>query len=142
MPAILPNSAASPSKVLVTGGTGYIGPWVIKYLLEDGFRVRAVVRDEGSWKTGALKEFFASYISRGEGGDNGKLEFCVVEDFLKVCDPSLFPFHPVGEWMILTKAIVETIGECIRRSGERCRRCRTPCVASSGSECGAWIGGG
>ncbi|KAJ2911554.1 hypothetical protein MD484_g8861, partial [Candolleomyces efflorescens] len=90
MPAILPTSQSPPPKVLVTGGTGYIGPWVIKYLLEDGFRVRAIVRDEKSWKTGALKEFFASYIGIGKGGeaqrggdDEGRLEFCVVEDFLK-----------------------------------------------------------
>ncbi|RXW23017.1 hypothetical protein EST38_g2832 [Candolleomyces aberdarensis] len=78
MPAILSGSQTPPPKVLVTGGTGYIGPWVIKYLLEDGFRVRAVVRDETSWKTVKLKEFFASYL-----GDTGKLEFFVVEDFLK-----------------------------------------------------------
>ncbi|KAJ2924838.1 hypothetical protein H1R20_g12264, partial [Candolleomyces eurysporus] len=78
MPAIISASQTPPPKVLVTGGTGYIGPWVIKYLLEDGFRVRAVVRDETSWKTVKLKELFASYL-----GDTGRLEFYVVEDFLK-----------------------------------------------------------
>ena len=29
---------------LVTGGSGYIASWVVKYLLEDGFRVKASVR--------------------------------------------------------------------------------------------------
>ncbi len=37
-----------PSKpVVVTGGAGYIASWVVKYLLEDGFTVRATVRSLG-----------------------------------------------------------------------------------------------
>jgi nucleoside-diphosphate-sugar epimerase len=31
--------------VLVTGGTGYIASWIVRYLLEDGRTVRATVRD-------------------------------------------------------------------------------------------------
>jgi len=31
--------------ILVTGGGGYISSWIIKYLLEDGFRVNTTVRD-------------------------------------------------------------------------------------------------
>ncbi|WP_220794457.1 SDR family oxidoreductase [Nocardioides pelophilus] len=35
-----------PTKpVLVTGGTGYIASWIVRYLLEDGYTVRATVRD-------------------------------------------------------------------------------------------------
>lgn len=33
-------------KVLVTGGTGYIGNWVVKELLEKGYTVRITVRDK------------------------------------------------------------------------------------------------
>ncbi len=33
-------------KVMITGGTGYIGSWVVKYLLEDGFTVNVTVRDK------------------------------------------------------------------------------------------------
>ena len=33
--------------VLVTGGTGYIAGWIIRYLLEDGRTVRATVRNPG-----------------------------------------------------------------------------------------------
>lgn len=32
--------------VLVTGGTGYIGSWVVKYLLEKSYTVRLTVRDK------------------------------------------------------------------------------------------------
>lgn len=31
--------------VLVTGGSGYIASWIVRYLLEDGYTVRATVRD-------------------------------------------------------------------------------------------------
>lgn len=31
--------------VLVTGGSGYVASWLVRYLLEDGYTVRATVRD-------------------------------------------------------------------------------------------------
>jgi uncharacterized protein YbjT (DUF2867 family) len=31
--------------VLVTGASGYIAGWIIKYLLEEGYTVHATVRD-------------------------------------------------------------------------------------------------
>lgn len=35
----------SPSTVLVTGASGYIASWIVKYLLDAGHRVHATVRD-------------------------------------------------------------------------------------------------
>jgi dihydroflavonol-4-reductase len=39
------NPAAAPTTVLVTGGTGYLGRWCIRQLLETGYLVRTTVRD-------------------------------------------------------------------------------------------------
>ena len=36
--------------VLVTGANGYVASWLVKYLLEDGFTVRATVRDKTNAK--------------------------------------------------------------------------------------------
>ena len=32
--------------ILVTGGSGYIASWLVKYLLEEGYTVHATVRDK------------------------------------------------------------------------------------------------
>lgn len=66
MPAITLSST-----VLVTGGTGYIGAWVIKTLLDRGFSVRAVVRSDA--KAEPLKDVFSSATI------DGKLTFFVTE---------------------------------------------------------------
>lgn len=57
-----------PTTVLLTGGTGYIGSWICKYLLEAGHTVRVTVRDLG--KT----EKFA-HLKALENGVAGTLEF-------------------------------------------------------------------
>jgi len=72
MPAVEPNQS---KRVLVTGANGYIALWVIKTLLEQGYRVRGAVRSEGKGKK--LLQTFKSY-----GSD--KLEFVVVEDITAV----------------------------------------------------------
>jgi dihydroflavonol-4-reductase len=54
--------------VLLTGGTGYIGSWICKYLLEAGYRVRVTVRDLGK------PEKFA-HLKALETGTQGALEF-------------------------------------------------------------------
>ncbi|KAJ3519349.1 hypothetical protein NMY22_g13245 [Coprinellus aureogranulatus] len=70
MPSIPPSS-----NVLVTGGTGYIGSWVVKILLDRGFSVRAVVRSEA--KAALLKQVFVKET------EDGKLTFFLSEDPFK-----------------------------------------------------------
>ncbi|TEB29202.1 NAD(P)-binding protein [Coprinellus micaceus] len=73
-----------PSKVLVTGGNGFIGAWVIHALLAEGYSVRAVVRSAA--KAQPLQEHYSTLDEdervRKAGGD-GRLEFAYVEDFVK-----------------------------------------------------------
>ncbi|KAJ3991934.1 D-lactaldehyde dehydrogenase [Lentinula boryana] len=61
------------SKVLVTGANGFVAAWVIRMLLEKGYKVRGTIRSEG--KGVYLKKIFAEY------GDN--FELVVVEDITK-----------------------------------------------------------
>lgn len=71
MPTLEPNIG---SRVLVTGCNGFIGTWVVRILLEQGYRVLGAIRSLEKGKK--LREYFASY------GD--KVEWIVVEDITKV----------------------------------------------------------
>jgi len=61
---------------LVTGGTGFIGRWVIKTLLDNGYSVRAVVRSIA--KGNDLKAVFPVYDDRIEAVviENNELDGC------------------------------------------------------------------
>jgi hypothetical protein len=63
-----------PAKALVTGANGYIAVWVVRYLLEEGYAVRGVVRSAS--KGAHLKKIFAEH--------GNQFELAVVEDMTKV----------------------------------------------------------
>ena len=79
MPVVQPGS-----KILVTGGNGYIGVSAIRLLLDRGYAVRATVRRKVDWLSELFKE--------------DKFEVVLVEDITKV-DVS---FHTI--LMVLTVA--------------------------------------
>ena len=62
------------STVLITGANGYVGMWVSRTLLDDGYAVRGVVRSAEKGKH--MTSHFASY--------GAKFDFVVVPDMLKV----------------------------------------------------------
>ncbi|KAF8623814.1 hypothetical protein AX15_006180 [Amanita polypyramis BW_CC] len=62
--------ATPDSKVLVTGANGYIGVWLVRTLLEQGYSVRAAIRSTS--RAGFMIDLFRSY------GD--KFELSEVED--------------------------------------------------------------
>ena len=75
-------------KILVTGGSGYIASWVVRYLLEDGHYVRATVRnrndqkkiahlqDLGEKHKGKLELFEADLLK--EGSFDAPMEGCEI----------------------------------------------------------------
>src|ERR1700761_6178143 len=65
-------------KILI-GGTGFLGAWLLKTLLEQGFSVRAAVRSQS--KADHIKKQFTSYA------EDSKLEFTFVSD---ITTPGVF----------------------------------------------------
>lgn len=67
MPAI--NNSA---KVLVTGGSGFLSTWIIKYLLEQGFSVRTTVRSPAK----------AEFVRQRLTDSASRLEFSYIPDIV------------------------------------------------------------
>ena len=51
-------------KVMVTGGTGYLGSWVVKYLLDRGYDVQVPVRDQSKNKR---HQFLIDFAEKSHG---------------------------------------------------------------------------
>lgn len=65
-------TSPSPATVLVAGGTGYVGSWVIVRALQRGFRVRTTVRSPD--KEHAVRAAVATQIN-----PSGRLEFATAD---------------------------------------------------------------
>ncbi|KAF5320350.1 hypothetical protein D9611_011301 [Ephemerocybe angulata] len=70
---------SSSSTILVTGGTGFIGAWVITVLLQRGNTVKAIVRSEA--KGVALKR--SLFQDKRNEGKEALLDVVVIEDLTK-----------------------------------------------------------
>ena len=72
------NKSDNAQTVLVTGSNGYVASWIVKYLLEGGFKVNATVRDKsnqdkvghlanlGKLHPGKLELFNADLLNDGD----------------------------------------------------------------------------
>jgi len=82
-------------KVLVTGGTGYIASWIIKYLLEEGHEVNTTVRD-------LSKKNKTEHLTNLAVGSSGTLELYEADlleegsfdDAVKDCDVVIHTASP------------------------------------------------
>lgn len=70
----MPSLSGTKHLILVTGANGFLGTWIVHYLLEKGYWVRAAVRNEA--KGQHLLKIFEEY---GE-----KLELSIVGDIIEV----------------------------------------------------------
>jgi len=70
------DKSINMKKVLVTGGTGYLGTWIVKYLLERGYEVQLPVRY--SFENNKHK-----YLSKFAENSPGLLNFWYDVDLLK-----------------------------------------------------------
>ena len=44
------SEMTNSKKVMVTGATGYIASWIVKYLLDEGYTVHAAIRNSSDEK--------------------------------------------------------------------------------------------
>ncbi|EMD31210.1 hypothetical protein CERSUDRAFT_69472 [Gelatoporia subvermispora B] len=66
-----------PARVLVTGANGYIGLWVIRFLLQRGFSVRGIVRNVEKGHT------LERLLHSKESQTAQSFEFAIVDDLTK-----------------------------------------------------------
>lgn len=78
--------------VLITGGTGFIASWIVKFALDQGFRVRASVRDPSNEKK-------LEHLKQLKGA-NERLEFVKLDlsespkqDFIDMCQGVTMVLH-------------------------------------------------
>ena len=88
-------------KVLVTGGTGYLGSWVVKYLLERGYDVKLPVRD----KSNTVKYNYLFEIAAKSKGSltifsGNLLEEKSYDQAMKNCE---YVFHVASPFLIKSK---------------------------------------
>jgi nucleoside-diphosphate-sugar epimerase len=125
--------------VFSIGGTGFLGAWILKTLLEQGYSVRAAVRSQS--KADHIKKQFTSYV------DNSKLEFTFVSDIttpaafdeavqgiagiIHAASPISNPDPSTDPQELIVPAVEGTLG--ILRSAKKSPSIQRVVITSSGS---------
>jgi nucleoside-diphosphate-sugar epimerase len=72
-------------RVLVTGATGYIGSWLVKYLLEEGYDVTGSVRDKSHFRAQALLSLTSEFPGTIDLVEADLMETGSFDDAVKGC---------------------------------------------------------
>ncbi len=88
------------STVLVTGGSGYLASWIVKYLLEGGVKVKTTVRDKSRMdKMGHLLELGKTHDGKLEIIEADLLNKGVFDEAMSNCEIVIHtasPFQTIG----------------------------------------------
>jgi dihydroflavonol-4-reductase len=91
----------SEQTVLVTGGSGYVGGWVVVELLRRGYRVRATIRDLA--REGAVRAQIGSAVDAGDRLAILQADLLSDDGWMRAADGADYVIHvaspmPIGEF--------------------------------------------
>ncbi|KAF6002641.1 hypothetical protein F1559_000888 [Cyanidiococcus yangmingshanensis] len=92
-------TTAADKSVCVTGASGYIGSWLVYYLLERGYTVHATVRDVNR-KTEHLKRLAAEHKSRGGQLVLHQADLLSAESFIEPIKQCSVVYHTASPFQI------------------------------------------
>ncbi len=110
----------NPRVAFVTGGTGMIGSHLIRRLLDEGWRVRALVRESSDT---ALLEQWGVELAQGDVGDPAGSVTPFIEDTDVVfhCAGMVSDWAPLAEMMRVNVEGTRHLGEAVVACGESTR---------------------
>ena len=88
-------------KVLVTGATGYIASWVVKYLLDEGFTVHAAIRN-------SFDEKKIEHLEKIKSSSNGEIKYfesdlLIPNSYEKAMEDCEIVFHTASPFVMDSK---------------------------------------
>lgn len=107
--------------VLVTGGTGFLGSYIIKFLVEKGYRVRAIRREKAvlpfyipkeilekvEWVTGDILDVFS--LEEAMEGVDQVIHAAAVVSFLKADRKKMYQVNVEGTANVVNMAIEKNV---------------------------------
>ena len=87
--------------IVVTGGNGYMASWIVKFLLDGGYKVRATVRDKSNMhKVGHLLKMGEEHPGKLELFEADLLEEGSYDESMKGCELVIHNAGPFEMWDI------------------------------------------